>query len=341
MLAIAAAKRVYKEWLPAASNQTPKPGSHRHTARLFLVGDLDRLFPRQKRKKNTEYYVQPMHLKMGGFEELNEKRVRALSVLKDDLEQLALNAFGETTRLVGTIGEDMTRTLLLYTTAYHRDEVAPYLQQGMRLNVHLDRTLFQVHMDDIRQSKPTVTAPPWPADPSRLFIKEICQFVWLMETRLWESKVVCLRGLCAKGRDEIYLSVLRILEIRWRAYSMMPVDLREGGYPELVDDELNERWVRGLLPTAEAAAAVSGQMRAARGLAVGKVTDCHEMCDCDKMKKKANLWLYSPDSPDEMETNLVRQRQVIDVAATLPLEDVPDPEELVENLRFFFDDLLE
>ena len=86
------------------------------------------------------------------FEELNEKKTRALSVLTDDLEQLALNAFKETTRLVGSIGDDTTR-LLLYTKIYHRDEVVPHLRQGMHLNPHFEMALFQVHMNDMRQAK--------------------------------------------------------------------------------------------------------------------------------------------------------------------------------------------
>lgn len=271
---------------------------------------------------------------MEGIEEENEKKARALSVLTDDSEQLALSAFSETTRLVGSIGDETTRLLLLYATAYHRDEIGPHLIEGMRLDAHLDIKLFQTHMADMRRSKQTATPACQASDPARLFINAISEFAWLMETRLWEAKAVCLRGISGDSRDEVYLAVLRLMEIRWLAYSMTPVDLREGDYPGIVDNALNERWVRGLLPTAEAAQAASDRLRAERGVTIGKLAVCHDGCICDEMKKKAKLRIYFPDYPDEERHTFTRQRRVIRMGSVVPVEDIPGPdqEEVMEDL---------
>ena len=55
-----------------------------------------------------------------------------------------------------------------------------------------------------------------------------------METLLWESKAVCLRAFCGKAWDDVYLTVLRILEASWRAYSILQEYLRKGVYADVV-----------------------------------------------------------------------------------------------------------
>lgn len=269
------------------------------------------------------------------METFEEKKARALSVLTDDTEQLGLNAFRETSRLVGSFGDNTTRHLFLYTTIYHRDEMVPFLQQGRRLNQLLDFEEFETRMSNMRKHRQPVTPPVWPFDRSVLFVNKIYEFAWQMETRLWESKAVCLRGACEQGRNEMYIAVLRILEIRWRAYNMLPVDLQASGFAEIVDNALSERWVRGLLPRAEDAQAVSDRMRAARGITTGKVVICHDMCKCDERKREARLGIYFPAAPNEVEHNAVRQRLIVRVVSTLPPEDVADPEEEHELQELF------
>lgn len=265
-----------------------------------------------------------------------EKKARALTVLTDDTEQLGLNAFRETSRLVGTFGDNTTRLLLLYTTIYHRDEIVPYLREGMRLNQLLDFEEFETRMSDMRKYRREVSPPVPPFDRSVLFVNKIFEFAWRMETRLWESKAVCLRGSCEQGRNEMYIAVLRILEIRWRTYNMLPAELQEGGLADVVDTELSEQWVRGLLPTSDSAQAASDRMRAARGLTTGEVVFCHNMCKCDERKREARLGIYFPNAPNELEHNPVRQRLIVRVVSTLPPEDVADPEE-EDELQDLFD----
>lgn len=218
-----------------------------------------------------------------------QKEKRALGVLDDPRVQLTINTFMQTSKLVSLVGDGTARALLLHTTAYHKKHIVPFLEQGKRLNVHLNLRGFSTLMANQRRGRYRRKGV-FPCDPSSeayAFALALCGFAWRMETRLWEADAVCLKGLDAGRRDEVYLAVMHLLEIRWRAKSALPADL-QGEHHGAVDRSLNEWWARGLFP--EGRAVWDADLMKEKQGVLAKVRAPHYVrCRCNERKREVFL----------------------------------------------------
>ena len=215
----------------------------------------------------------------------------AKAVIEND--EFTTSAFMLTSSLVARVGDTTAATLLAHTARYHEAYIAPFLAQGFRLSMQFDRVFFGKWIRNKRAGPDGKVEGVGETDG---FTTAICYFAWKMETALWGAGAVCLRGLGPRDRDEVYVDVLRILELRWKVQDELPRGSRDAGCGAYADRALSEKWCRGLLPDEETAESASHRMmgttweaRAGAGTSL-----CILECRCDDERVAVYLSALRP-----------------------------------------------
>lgn len=247
--------------------------------------------------------------------ELPGLRDRALRPLTNEL---TTRAFMLTSALVSRVGDATAASLLAHTSRYFNAYIAPFLEQGCTLNMQFNRVFFDKWM---RNKRAGPEGRPEGAIGMDGLTIAVCYFAWKVETALWGRGTVCLRGLGPAGRDEVYVGVLRIFQVRWKVHDAMPQLLKDMGCGEYADGVLSERWCRALLPDEEEAEAAAHRMMGTAGEGQAPVgrSPCILECRCDDEKVAVYLDpLRAAPAPGSQSGGGVQQGAVFTVHGVVP-----------------------